>query len=178
MPDDIETNVGDAAPPFLDNLAKEAPVKVEISDKDKEEFFKAFLADGPYKETVTVFDGKLSLTFTTLTVEENNDIFNQIILDQEKGLAKNHDSYFIKMALYRLGVSLVEINHQVFAKGYTKIECGVHDGQSYVKGRSELFDKWPVYKLSVVMEAFKRFDTKVQQLSIATLDPTFWKAAA
>jgi hypothetical protein len=139
--------------------------KVELKMADKEAFFKAFLSEQPYMETVILFGGKYSVKFKTLSVEENNDYVSQIVKDQEKGVAKSNDSYFLRMLLYRLGLSITEVNKQPFATEQTKENIPMTDTGSYITERINIFYQWPVFKLGGIQEAFKNFEYKVINLT-------------
>lgn len=154
--------------------------KIEVTDEDKERYFKSFLSDEPYQETFARLGGKVKITLRTLTVSENYDIFKQIDLDRKTGRAKNEDSYLMTVVQYRLGVSLVSVNDVPFADDCTKEDFKTDEkaGVSYVAKKAEALQGWPVHKLAGFVETFNYFETKVQQLTAEVADSDFWKAAA
>lgn len=166
-----------AIDPLVDRLYKE-PV---ITEDNKEDFFRAFMTDEAYEEEVPLFGGKAKVKFTTMTVEQNNDILRQIAIDQELNLAKNQDEYFIKLMSRRLGLMLVELNGVPFAPEVTKeaFPLDPKTGDSYlVRKSTKVTEKWHSFKLSAIIEAFRTFEKKVENLTKETLNENFWKAAA
>jgi len=151
--------------------------KHPVSAEDKERFFKSFLDDSPYHETVALFDNRVKLEFRTLNVKENYEIFNQIDLDRKSGKAKNEDSYLMEIVQYRLAVSLVSVNGKPFAPeldrdAYTPSDANI----SYVSAKAGQLRAWPVYKLAGVFNKFNEFEEKVQQLTGEISKTDFWKA--
>jgi len=168
------------APPHMNPLERETRNKPKVTEQDKENFFKAFLSEKPYEEDVALFGGKYNVRFTTMSVAQNNEIFNQILLDQKKGLAANHDSYLIRVTLYRLGLSIVTLNGEPFAPEITKEKVKLEDKDdnlTYIFLKANVFDKWPVFKLSGILEAFRIFEQRHQLLTQEADNPDFWKAA-
>lgn len=151
--------------------------KIKLTMEEKEQFFKCFLSEKPYIETVSLFGGKYSIKLKTLTVEENNDILAQIVRDQDASIAKNNDTYFLRMVLYRLALSLVEDNEKPFEPDITKENVPIKDGSSYITKRIEPCFKWQVFKLAGIQDAFKAFEYKIINLTKEIEQPDFWKAA-
>lgn len=160
----------------IDTEVKE--VEIPVSDAEKEIFFKCFLSDEPYNETINILGGKLKITFRTLSIEENDDIFKQIDLDKEANRAKNDDSYMMMIMQYRLGLSLEQINGKEFLPDVTKeqYEYDPEDKQSYVYARAWELKKWPIPKLAGITEAFNKFEKKVKYLTDKVFEQDFWKA--
>ena len=148
-------------------------VKVNITDKDKENFYKAFLSDSTFQDEFWLFDKKVKVTFKSISVDENNDVFKQIRLDEKNGLANNSEGYLLTIMIYRLGLSLESIEGFEFEFPEIKEE----EGNTYVAQRSEIFKKWGNFKLSAFLKVFMEFESKLFQLEQAVLDPNFWKAA-
>lgn len=151
--------------------------KHPVSDEDKERFFKSFLGDAAYHETMALFNGKVKVEFRTLDVKENYEIFNQVDLDRKSGKAKNEDSYLMEIVQYRLAVSLVSINGKPFAPELTREAYTPSDANvSYVSARAAELKTWPVHKLAGVIGKFNEFEEKVQQLTGEISNTDFWKA--
>ena len=173
-PESTTTQDRDSAPPFTDNLFRYREEPVVLTDIDKENFFKSFISDTQYQEEVSIFGGKLKVKFTTLSVKQNNDIFKQIQIDQDNGIAKNGDAYLIRVYSYRLALTLTEID----GKQFSDIdESDKYVPNTYIKDRSDTFLKWPDFKLSAILDAFRKFNSKVTQLTMAVQEQDFWKAA-
>lgn len=150
-----------------------------ISDVDKENFFKAVLSDQPYEEVVPIFGGKTKLTFASITVDQNNDIINQVAIDREKGLAENTEKYFVMLSSYRLGMCLKAVDDVPFLPKTTK-EKYTEDAtkDTYVSARANGFKKWQHFKLRVYLDAHSKFEKKMDVLSREVFTENFWKAAA
>lgn len=160
-----------------DKELEQVVAQIKVTDKEKEEFFKAMLADKPFTQTIKLLDGKLSAKFKTLTITEQGDIHRQIALDQDLGIAKNDNQYFTKISQYRLGLSLLELNGVAFGTDVTPETIPANDKTTYVAERAKLFDSWQVPKLAGVLGAFREFDNKVLHMTNMMEDPNFWKAA-
>lgn len=147
-----------------------------ISEEDKIEFFKCFLADKPYIETRTLFDGKFNLKFTTLTTKQTTDVYDQLRQAQLNDELTNDPNYLVTMTSYRMGLSLLEVNGQQFSTTTFDNYKPENPKDSYVKERAKLFKDWPIFKLSAVAEEFKAFEHKVVALTDAIQKENFWKA--
>lgn len=159
----------------------ETPVNdVKVTTEEKEKFFKSFLSDKPYTETVSLFNNKFVVVFKTLSVDENDSIFKQITLDQAKGVASNNDGYFIKITQYRLGLSIESIGGVPFMAEVTSLTVpeDTVTGKTFIAERAKEFGKWQSFKLAGLLSAFRDFETKVLRLTDCLNDPSFWKAAA
>ena len=150
--------------------------EVVVSASEKENFLKCLMADISYTEATTLFGDKLTVKFKSLSVAEHNSVFEQIVADQEKGLAKNNDGYFTTILLYRLAVSLIEVNGKSFSE-VTAENTPTVEGSSFVVARKELLNEWPSFKLSGVIDAFNNFQDKLVVLTKNAQDPNFWTAA-
>lgn len=155
------------------------PLPPSISEQDKERFFKSIISDQPYEEELSVFDGKLKLKFRVMTVQENTDIVKQIILDKENGEAGDNDAYLIRISVYRLALSLIEINGETYSKitkdNYEELDP---DADSYIVARAKPMLSWSTPKLSSYLDAFQQFELKMVKLTSEVQNVNFWKASA
>lgn len=149
----------------------------ELSEADKEKFLKAVLTDEPFQETVELFDGQLKITLRTMSVEENNDVVNQIAKDKEHGIAENSDAYFITISTYRLALCLVDIDGKEYSEVNKKNHKDSDPAVSYIRARSLKVREWPTFKLSAFLDAFNKFEAKVVKLTNAVQQQNFWKAS-
>ncbi len=151
--------------------------KLEITEDNKTDFFKCFLADKPYEETIKLFDGKATVTFRALTSGETTAVFNQLRKDQANSSLTNDPAYMMAMTTYRLGLALIDFNGEDIN---SHIDPDLYkpkgDDDSYVKARSLVFKGWSVFKLSGVVEAFKQFENKLVELTDNIQTENFWKA--
>jgi hypothetical protein len=154
------------------------PVKtVEISQEDKERFFKSIISDVPYEEVTYLFDNQLKVRFKVLTVKENSDVVGQIVDDKKNGTASDNDAYFITIAAYRLALSLVSIDDKPYSTITKDSFSPSHETDSYVLARAKLASSWSTSKLSVFLDAFQYFESKVMKLTSEAQTPSFWKAS-
>jgi hypothetical protein len=152
--------------------------KINITDENKENFFKCVLSDTPYEETFELFDGQFKVKFRALTVEQNSDVVAQIMADRRNKVATDTDDYSIAVASYRLGLSLVSINDKEYSMitkdKYIDID---ETGNTYVKVRSNPLRQYATYKLSLLLDAFQNFESKLIKLTTEVQTPNFWKAS-
>jgi hypothetical protein len=148
-------------------IEKPKEITFKLTEQEQENFFKSFLSDEPYTETLPLFKGKATATFKTLSLDENDIIFRQIEYDQARGIAKSDDSYLVKVIQYRLAGCLVSIDKDPFCKDIT-MESHPSDkdkGTTYLTERLKVMQKWPTFKLGAITEAFNTFEAKVRQLT-------------
>jgi hypothetical protein len=178
MPDEVVNEVVTEEEKLLDTPTP-LPT-IPITDEEKEEFFKCFLADKPYIETLQLLGGKFRVMVRSLLIKENSDIIRQISLDQDKGIAKSNDAYFIKVYAYRLALAIVEINDVAFLPNITKesVKDDETAGLTYIYERAKPLMDWPEFKLSSLIDAYRKFESKVLELTNKVSDPTFWRADA
>ena len=168
MSEDINTPVTALVP---EETKPVAPTPPEVTEEEKEAFFKAFLSDSPYIKSFPLFEGKSSVTFKTLNLDENNAIFQQIRNDQTTGVAKNDDGYFIQVASYRMVASLLKLDDKPF---FPELSItGSYEKGSYITARLKEIAKWNVFKLGAVTNSFGKFEDKVRVLTEKALDGNF-----
>ncbi len=151
--------------------------KVKVTEEDKVDFFKSFLSDTPYVTTEKLFDGKFTLKFQALNVKQSVDVFDQLRKDQVNQDINSDANYMMALTNYRLGQAIIEINGEPFHPEITFEKYtpkGAFD--TYIKEKALDFQKWPVFKLSAVAEAFKAFENKVIYLTKEIQTESFWKA--
>ena len=159
-----------------EELNKEAE-KLGVTDENKQEFFKCFLANKPYEETFQLFDGQTSIVLKSLTTKETNAIFNQLRKDERNLVMTNDPVYAITLSNYRIGCALKSIDSkdvypEVNINSYTPKD----DSDSYVKFRSAVLDDWNVFKVGAVSDAFNKFEAKQMFLTNHIQTKNFWKA--
>lgn len=155
------------------------PLKtIDISTEDKERFFKSMLADKPFEDTVYLFDGQLKIRFRSMTVKENNDVVDQIIKDRKNNVAADNDAYMITISTYRLALSLLAIDDQEYSTISKDKFQAFTENDTYILARSRPMQEWGTAKLSVFLDAFQIFETKVVKLTSEVQSKNFWKASA
>lgn len=158
--------------PNIDPLAE---AKAKLTETEKEEFFKAFLADKPYIGSEALFKGKIPIKFSSLTIKQNNAILLQMQFDREIGEAKSNDKYLIRVIQYRIAASLLEFNGNPFAPDITEYSTPSNHTEhtTYLLKRLELMEQWGVYKISSLTEAFNRFERKLRALTEESFAESF-----
>lgn len=150
---------------------------VEVSEMDKERFLKSILSDTAYTEEISLFDNQLTLKFKALTVQENTDVVNQIVLDRVSGIAADNDAYFITISTYRLALSLMSVDDKPFSTITKEKFTSTEDKITYVTARTKETLNWPTLKLSAYLDAFQLFEAKILKLAKEVHTPNFWKAS-
>ena len=160
------------APKPIDQLAA---VKSKLTDKEKENFFKSFLADKPYVAEETIFNGKIALKFASLSIKQNNTIMLQMKFDRETNLDRDMNSYIIIVVQYRIAASLLEVDHKPFCADITEDSCPAvpEEYKTYLTSRLAVMQEWPVYKVSSITEAFNRFEKKLRALTEESFTESF-----
>jgi len=160
-------------------MTKEAVRKPEITQGEKEKFFKCVLADTPYTETMELFDGQMTVEFRTMTVQENNDVVTQIAADRVAGTAQDNDAYFITLSTYRLALCIESIDGKPtklpLKEAFIK---NIDSGDTYIAYRAKALKSWSTFKLAAFLEAFRTFEAKVVALTMEVQTKNFWKAGA
>lgn len=171
-----ELNKPEEVTPEAPKLPEPAKIAVKLTEEDKEKFFKAFIADEPYVEEMSLFNGKVQVVFRTVNLEENEAVFTQIQLDQKNGVARNDDSYLVKIVEYRLAGCLVSVNDEPFCPEITPVSHPINKeaGTTYLTERvKEMQKKWHTFKLGAITDAFNKFEAKVRKLTEESFDPNF-----
>ena len=155
----------------------EQPKTVELTEEDKQRFFKSILADKPYEESFELFDGQLSVKFRTMTVQENSDVVAQIVADRKKGTAAENDAYMITISAYRLGLCILAIDGKEYSTVTKSTYTKADEYDSYVLERAKTLLAWSTPKLSIFLDAFQQFEAKTIKLSGEVQSKNFWKAS-
>lgn len=158
-------------------MNRESEKSVDITQEDKERFFKSILADVPYDEVITLFDGQLKIKLRAMTVRENSDVVNQIVADKKNGVAAENDAYLITISTYRLGLSLVSIDDQQYSTITKDNFQALTENDTYVLARARPMLNWGTTKLAVFLDAFKAFEYKTIRLSSEVQTANFWRAS-
>jgi hypothetical protein len=135
------------------------------------------LADKPYEEEFKLFNDEFKVTFRSLSVGENNDVFKQVIYDQQQGVPKTDEAYFVTLVTYRAATTISKLQGEPFQPELTRdnFKEDKEKGLTYVRARAAIFDTWPAFKLQALLEAFRVFELKVVHLTEQVTDPNFWK---
>lgn len=154
------------------------PKEILVTAEDKERFFKSVLSDQPYVEELSLFDGQYKVKLKSLSVQENTDVVNQIVADKERGVAADNDAYFITISTYRLSQSLVSINGETYSDVSKEKFTSENLKETYVLERAKSMMQWSTAKLSLFLDAFSVFETRLLKLTNEVQTVNFWKASA
>lgn len=151
--------------------------KLEVTEENKVDFFKCFLADKPYSEKFSLFDGKASVTFKSLSSKETKAIFDQLKKDERNLALTNDPAYAMTLSNYRVGMAIVAMDDEDLAPDVTLDNFKPDDeDDSYVKSRASLLDNWNVFKVGAITDAFNKFEAKLMFLTNHIQTKNFWKA--
>ncbi len=152
--------------------------KVELTEQDKINFFKSFLADEPFTDTLTSMGGALRLKFRSLTSTENMDIYAELKKAQNAGELTSDANYITQLTCSRLALTLDSINDTPFLPEITAAAYPLtKDGEdSYVTRRTQVVKDWSVHKLTTIADSFKLFENKLMALIKEVQTENFWPA--
>ncbi len=151
--------------------------KVELTEADKINFFKSFLADEPFVDTLSSLGGALKLKFRSLTSVENMDIYSELKIAQNAGELTSDANYITQLTCSRLGLSLISINDIPFLPDVTIAAFPLKgDEDSYVVKKTQAVKAWSVHKLTTIAESFKLFESKLMALIKEVQTENFWPA--
>jgi hypothetical protein len=151
---------------------------ITVTQEDKERFFKSILSDQPYIEELSLFDGQYKIKLKSLSVQENTDVVNQIVADKERGVAADNDAYFITISTYRLSQSLISINGETYSDISREKFSSEDKDETYVLARAKAMTQWSTAKLSLFLDAFSVFESRLLKLTNEVQTVNFWKASA
>ncbi len=84
----------------------------------------------------------------------------------------------ITIAAYRLCLSMVSVDKQAFSNITKENYKTVDEFDSYVAARAKITYDWATAKLSLLLDAFQRFEAKIIRLTNEVQTPNFWIASA
>lgn len=148
------------------------PTVVEITDQDKEKFFKAFLLDQPYEEEVSLFGGKKTLKFRALTSQQLSDIFRQLTKDYDEGYIDNGFGRDNQLEVYRLSQAVVEEDGEPIDLPEKEDDADIN----YITKAADRYKSFASFKLIAYLDAFSKFLLKCEELGKKVFDKDFWKA--
>lgn len=152
--------------------------KVELTEQDKINFFKSFLADEPFTDTLTSFGGVLKLKFRSLTSNENMDIYSELKKLQNAGELTTDANYITQLTCSRLALTLSAINDEPFCPDITAaVYPATKDSEeNYITKRTAIVKNWSVHKLTTIADSFKLFENKLMALIKEVQTENFWPA--
>jgi len=147
-------------------------IKSKLTKQECEDFFKMFISDQPYEDTITTFGGRLKLRFRSLSVAENALILQQQRFDGDNGIMRTDDAYVLRVIQYRIASSLVSINDVPFYPSKSKTENKDEKNTYLIQCLAEM-GNWPIFKLSNITDAYNRFEQKVVALTEESFKENF-----
>lgn len=159
---------------------KDLYADVTVTEQEKEDFVKCFLADKPLVLSFSIMMNKLQFKLRSLQVQEHQDILYLLELERRKEALTTQELYYTRLMNYRLAVSLLEMNDAAFMPGIDRISKPVVAGKpdNYLTERVAVLETWPTFKIVAMQNTFKDFELKLMKLTAAVINPDFWKAGA
>lgn len=155
----------------------EGEAAVALTEADKINFFKSFLEDLPFVDTLTSLGGALKLTFRSLTSAENMDIYSELKKAQNNGELTSDANYITQLTCSRVALTLVSINDVPFQPDITAQSHPLNtEDKSYVLIKADTVKGWSVHKLTTIVESFKIFENKLMALIKEVQTENFWPA--
>jgi hypothetical protein len=162
---------------------------VIATQEDKYNFEQAVLGLGTnrFYKTYKLFDGKLHVTFRTLTSKESDLVYRQVALDNKKGRVENMQAYYLALMNYRLACSLDKIQSsdgtlslpEISEYKVDGIELKEKDADTQLVEVSDHIIETAVPQESirrVVINKLAHFHRLVEHLEARIEDEGFWNA--
>ena len=153
-----------------------APETIDVTEDDKLRFFKAFISDQPFTDSISLFDGKVVVEFKVQTREEIDDILRQTFLDDKEGIT-GRKTYDYRLACYRMVVSIHSVTGFEWTGNKVTKKTHTDENSTYVAARYDLIKNWNISKVGSILESFQRFEKKVFALEKAVNNQVFWRAS-
>lgn len=156
---------------------------IPITDEEKDQYLLSALHLRPLEADTTLFGGRLQLRWRALSVEDNEDIWRQLLLDEASGFVSTAADKMEYSQRYRLTLSLIQYetddNITRFQGELAKWNPSVNSG------RGKLWDCWSVLReiLKLNESTYRvlageqlKFSMKLMKLEQLADDVGFWKA--
>lgn len=148
-----------------------------VTQEEKILFYKAMLSDQPFVLTESLLAGGLQLELRALSVDDQMQVYDQLKKDQFNNLLTNDSNYLTALTCYRLALSVSKLNGTALFTDEVELDDDGKPKESVLTHRTKKIKAWPVFKVSAITEAFKKFEDKIVELTNAVMDPSFWEAA-
>lgn len=161
---------------------------VEVSDEDKANWLRSIMGAGEFRKTFVMYGGRLKVTFRSRTMDDNNLVNSQLIVDAKLGQFIS-DVPMISAGLHQgrarrlsLACSFVNLSSSKFQAPRISTEeakkvYGDHisDKANVVGAAHEvLFGTWPETLYSAVLNQYLKFESICHRLMEASTSADFW----
>lgn len=156
---------------------------VAITEEEKDRYLEAALHLQPLETDVKLFGDRLQIRLRALAVDDNDDIWRQLLLDEAAGYVKNVGDKMEYAQRYRLALALIRFET---AENITQFPGELARwNPSANLGRGKLWDCWVVLRDTLkINESMYRvlageqlkFATKLQKMEQLADSEGFWKA--
>lgn len=170
-------SMSDSAEPVAREVVNPLP---ELTDSQKLRFMAHVLANKPYTESFKAMNGEMTITFRSLSAEEEQ-ILSRMVLKDERDELITKDQRRARYHQYALAGALERIDYEGGAtvrvdlfreSAESLVEDGNPDGArdiyaGWVRGLSGL-------QLRIIDRFYQQFVTQLNQLLERVDDPNFW----
>ena len=146
--DEIAENIKKVSAALQTKAEPPEPV-VELSQQDKEAFFRAVISNRPYKKSFSAFNGKIKFTFKTLTTAEMDSISDAVVTQSSRVPYSSMLAMAGAHMRFAMTVSLTEIRYDnedgITINGYPDVVAMYEDGPKkdtyYVRDANGIMQK-------------------------------------
>lgn len=157
---------------------------IEVTDAEKEVFFKCVLSGDRYRETVSLFNGNLNVTFRSRSSLESEAVDAFLRRRVANGLIETQSSYSDGLRCCLLAACVEEVNGEKFPT-LTEAGGGESDGMFYHETKEGLdspkwlwlYDKWrdkPELISAAIIDSFFDFEAKYWLMISNSKNSNFW----
>lgn len=166
---------------------RRVPFNIEATEEDIRGFCVAVLSGKRFYKRVPLFDGRLAVTFRTLSSYEGQLVFTQLRYDVENRVVTTDVEYLARMSIYRLMLgteSIVRADNSEMIKipelkkiGYEKPAPGTKQTELVQLHDWFLGEEGIEHEdlLRLLGREHERFQRLQEMLEARTADPNFWK---
>lgn len=152
------------------------------TEDDRSNFVAALLGTSRFRKMIPLLDGKLQLTFRSLTAREAELLFSQLRTDIRADLVVTDADYFTKLQVYRMVMGLEKIvsEDRIVAEvpEILTVPFTAEEGKSLLTQMEAWFWESAVPQeplRRIVAQHHRAFQRLVETLEAQTSEPDFWK---
>jgi hypothetical protein len=170
---------------------------IDITEEDKNRWLRHILGEERFRQTYSVFNGRLQITFRSRTTQENDMLFKQMTHEINNNKLPeapyfSSPAYVARMNRLMTILSLENITkyvkddkgdveaHPVAYPFVTEEEYSIKDTEYHTplaKAHADILTDMDESLVAVIMTLLRRFDVMVSTLVMHSSDADFWTAA-
>lgn len=162
---------------------------VEITEEDKANWLRSVIGSEAFHKTFKLYGGKLSVTFRSRTMDDNNLVSEQLVLDSQNNKFLS-DVPVVSAGLHQgrarrlsMACSFVQLSPNSFkapplnSQEALKLYSDKVGKQANLVGSAHdvLFGKWPETLYSAVFSQYLKFESVCHRLMESSISSDFWE---